>query len=165
MRTSLVVRTLLAIALSAALLPATGGTAAAASCGGSTATVFRTFYVTAKPHKKTYPLGDVVKVDITVTRPAHEDPVGAGVTFEPPASLPAADVDVSVGLYLGNNYLYGLGVTDSNGEATVSIKLNASQTGWVLGEIAAREFYNRGGCPDIEEEGYVSYPKFFKATL
>ncbi len=164
MRTSLV-RALLVIALLAALAPATAGAAAAASCGGSAATVFRTFYVTAKPHKKNYRLGDVAKVDVTVTRPAHEDPLGAGVTFEPPASVPAADADVSVGLYVGNNYLYGLGVTDSDGKATISIKLNASQTGWVLGEVAAREFYNRGGCPDIEEEGYASYPRFFKATI
>ncbi len=154
-----------AFALVFALLPAAGASAAPAACGSSAATTLRTFHIVAEPHKKTYRLGDVVKVDLKVTRPAHEDPVDAGVEFEPPVSVPAEDVDVSVGLYVGGHYLYGVGVTDANGEETISIKLTASQPGWVRADIAGRQFYNRGGCPDIEEEGYVSYPKFFKATL
>lgn len=152
-----------ASALVLALLPAAGATAAPAACGSSAATTLRTFHIVAKAQKKTYRLGDLVKVDVKVTRPAHEDPVDAGIALEPPVSMPAEDVNVSVGLYVGDHYLYGIGVTDAEGKDTISIKLSAPQAGWVRADVAARQFYNRGGCPDIEEEGYVSYPRFFKA--
>ncbi len=165
MRTRLGAAAISALALVLTLVPGAAATAAPAACGASAATTLRTFHIVAKPHKKTYRLGEVAKVNVKVTRPAHEDPVAAGIEFEPPVSVPADDVNVSVGLYVNESYLYGVGVTDADGEATVSIKMTAPKPGWARADVAAREFYNRGGCPDIEEEGYVSYPRFFKATL
>ena len=128
-------------------------------------TRLRTFTVTAKPVKPSYRLGTTAKIEITVTRPGEEDPLNNGVPLNSPVTLPAEGVDVSVGLYRGNFYMYGVGVTDSEGKATVSVKLNPqAPAGTVIGEVGARKYYNRGGCPDIEEEGFAYYPQFLKAT-
>lgn len=128
-------------------------------------TRLRTFTVTAQPLKPKYRLGTTAKIEVTVTRPGEEDPFGNGVPLNSPTALPAEGVDVAVGLYRGNFYMYGVGVTDENGKATVSVKLNpVAPPGNVIGEIGARAYYNRGGCPDIEEEGFAYYPQFFKAT-
>ena len=159
----------LAAVLIAVLLPSSPVQAAAACSGrsasGGMVTRLRTFTVTAKPLKPKYRLGTTAKIEVTVTRPGEEDPFGNGVPLNSPTALPAEGVDVAVGLYRGNFYMYGVGVTDENGKATVSVKLNpVAPPGNVIGEIGARAYYNRGGCPDIEEEGFAYYPQFFKAT-
>lgn len=129
------------------------------------ATTVNTFHVEAKARKKTYRLGSTAIIDMKVTRPAHEDPAGEDNQFDPPMSQAAENVNVSVGVYLGDFYMYGVGTTDENGEATLKVKLNPkADPGMARGEAAARAFYNRGGCPDIEEEGYAQYGKFFTAT-
>lgn len=160
----------LTAALLAAALPASTARAAQAACSGRSAnggmvTRLRTFHVVAKPLRKTYRSGSVAKVEVTVTRPAHEDPLGNNIEFEPPTSLAAEGVNVSVGLYRGIFYMYGVGVTDSEGKAILKVKLHPNApAGNVIGEAGARAYYNRGGCPDIEEEGFAYYPKFFKTT-
>jgi len=157
-----------AAALIAALLQAPSADAAAAACGGRSGfgmvTRLRTFTVMAQPLKKSYRLGTKAKVEVTVTRPGREDPLGNGVEIDSPVSLPAEGVDVSVGLYRGNFYMYGVGVTDEDGKAIVPVKLNPNAPpGNIIGEAGARAYYNRGGCPDIEEEGFAYYPRFFNA--
>lgn len=133
--------------------------------GGGMVTRFRTFRVEARPLKKSYPLNGTAAIEVTVTRPGEEDPLGNGVPLNSPVSLPAEGVDVSVGLYRGNFYMYGIGVTDADGKALIKVKLNPNApAGVVTGEAGARRFYNRGGCPDIEEEGFAYYPRFFQAT-
>ena len=158
----------LAAVLIAVLLP-TSTVSAATACSGRSGngmvTRLRTFTVTAKPLKPKYRLGTTAKVEVTVTRPGQEDPFGNGVPLNSPVYLPAEGVDVAVGLYRGNFYMYGVGVTDEDGKAIISVKLNpAAPPGNVIGEVGARAYYNRGGCPDIEEEGFAYYPTFFKAT-
>lgn len=159
----------LAAVFVAVLLPTVTTGAEAAPCGGRSSrgmvTRLITFHVEAKPLKPSYKLGTKAMIEVTVTRPAHEDPLNNGIEFEPPVSLPAEGVDVSVGLYRGNFYMYGVSVTDENGKATIPVKLNPdAPPGNVIGEAGARAYYNRGGCPDIEEEGFAYYPRFFKAT-
>lgn len=157
--------------LVAVLLPSTPVRAATAACAGRSAsgsmmvTRLRTFTVTAKPLKTRYRLGTKAKIEVTVTRPGEEDPLNNGIPLNSPISLAAEGVEVSVGLYRGNFYMYGVGVTDSEGKAIVPVKLNPlAPAGNVVGEVGARAYYNRGGCPDIEEEGFAYYPRFFKAT-
>lgn len=159
----------LAAVLIAVLLPTSPVSAATACAGRSTSggmvTRLRTFTITAKPMKPSYRLGTKAMIEVTVTRPGEEDPLGNGVPLNSPVNLPAEEVDVSVGLYAGNFYMYGVGVTDENGKALIPVKLNPNApAGNVVGEAGAREYYNRGGCPDIEEEGFAYYPRFFKAT-
>ena len=73
--------------------------------------------------KKTYKVGDVVKVNVEVTRPAEEDPIGLGIAFERPMVQPAEDVNVGVGISIGRSFLPGYGLTKADGKTTVMIKL------------------------------------------
>lgn len=144
---------------------AAAGACRARSSGSSMVTRFRTFTVKARPLKTTYPADGTAVVEVTVTRPGEEDPLNNGVPLNSPVSLPAEDVDVSVGLYRGNFYMYGVGITDAEGKALIKIKLNPyAPAGSAIGEAGARKYYNRGGCPDIEEEGFAYYPRFFRTT-
>ena len=128
-------------------------------------TYLYSFDVEAKPQKASYPAGSKVKVDFVVTRPGDEDPIGEGTEMPRPVTFPAENVEVNVSIYAGIYYMYGSGVTDSEGKATVTVKLHpAVPAGWARGEVSARAYYNRGGCPDVEEFGSESYPKFFKIT-
>lgn len=162
---------LIAAALLGGLLPAAPIQAATAACAGvrssSMATVLYTFKVDAKPLRKTYAIGDKMKVAMKVQRPGRQDPLGEGQPLNSPAYLPAENVEVSVSLYVGEyHYRYGLGVTDANGEAVISVPAfpKSAPAGPVRATAAARAYYNRGGCPDIEEVGYSSYDPFFIAT-
>jgi hypothetical protein len=130
------------------------------------ATNLYTFTVVAQPQRKTYRVGQKALVDMTVTRPGPNDPTGEGQPIPSPAYFPAEGVDVAVSLYLGEyHYTYGLGVTDAEGKATISVPLpKDAPAGVVRAQAAARAYYNRGGCPDIEEVGYNTYSEFFKAT-
>jgi hypothetical protein len=163
---------LIAAALLGGLLPAAPAQAAVAVCGGgrsagALATTFYTFTVDAKPMKKSYAIGEKMKVAMKVQRPGREDPVGEGLPIESPQYMAAADVEVSVSLYAGDYfYRYGLGKTDENGEAIITVPAfpKAAPAGPIRAAVAARAYYNRGGCPDIEEAGYNQYEPFFVAT-
>ena len=100
---------------------------------------------------------------MTVTRPGPNDPTGEGQPLPSPVYLPAENVEVAVSLYLGEyHYTYGIGVTDADGMAKVAVPLpKDAPPGPVQAAVGARAYYNRGGCPDIEEVGYNSYEKFF----
>lgn len=163
---------LLAAALLSGLLPASAARAAVAACGGggtraaAMATTFYTFSVDAEPVKKAYRIGDKMKVAMKVQRPGREDPLGEGQPLPSPRYFPAEGVEVSVSLYAGQyHYRYGLGITDENGEAVVSVPAfpKDAPAGPVRAAVAARAYYNRGGCPDFEEVGYNSYDPFFLA--
>jgi hypothetical protein len=162
---------LLAAALLSGLLPASPAQAAALCGGGRTAgamaTTFYTFKVTAKPMKKTYRIGEAMKVAIKVQRPGSQDPLGEGQPLDSPQYFAAEGVEVSASLYIGQyHYRYGLGITDENGEAVIKVPPfpKDAPAGPVRAAVAARAYYNRGGCPDLEEVGYNSYNPFFIAT-
>lgn len=163
---------LIAAALLGGLLPATSAQASQTACGGvrdatAMGTTFYTFSVDAQPAKKTYRIGEKMKVAMKVQRPGREDPLGQGQSIESPQYFAAEGVEVSVALYVGDyHYRYGMGVTDANGEATITVPAFAKDApvGTVRATAAARAYYNKGGCPEAEEVGYTSYNPFFKAT-
>lgn len=161
----------LAATIFVAVAPAAPAQAIQAMCAGAAGarsamvTYLYTFKVEAKPKKTSYPAGGKAVIDFVVTRPGDEDPLGEGTAIDSPVSFPAENVEVNVSIYSGIYYMYGRGVTDADGKATVSVKLHpAAPAGWARGEVSARAYYNRGGCPDVEEFGSKSYPKFFKVT-
>ena len=163
---------LVAAALLSGLLPAAPASAALASCGGARSvralgTTVYTFTVEATPMKKSYRIGEKMRIRIKVQRPGPEDPVGQGNALSSPTYLPAEDVEVSVALYAGKyHYRYGLGVTDENGEEIITVPAfpNQAPAGPVRATAAARAYYNQGGCPEAEEAGYSSYDPLFLAT-
>lgn len=125
--------------------------------------VLRTLHIEAVPSKKQVRPGEKFTVDVTVTRPAHEDPLGQGIEFEPPASVPAEGVTVGLSVYLGERtYFWQVGLTDEDGKDTLPLTVpETSERGWALAIASARHWI-KSDCPDILEEGYSHYPKFVK---
>ncbi|MFN2526671.1 MAG: hypothetical protein ABR505_10510, partial [Actinomycetota bacterium] len=106
------------VVLAAALMtpPLSPAGAAKQSCAAMFETVqLKTFHVVISTAKKVYRVGETVPIDIEVTRPAHEDPLGQDQPMDPPASEPASDVTVGLGLQVGRTYLFGIGRTDDAG--------------------------------------------------
>jgi hypothetical protein len=123
----------------------------------------RTFHVVVKADRKAYRIGQTAKMTATVTRPAHEDPFGEGVQFDPPASFPAEDVVVGVGLSVGDVYLYGHGTTKANGKAVIKVKIAPyTPPGKAAADVFARKTQVRTICASLEEVGYKRVPKLFK---
>ena len=123
----------------------------------------RTFHVAIKPLKKTYRRGDVVKVQVAVTRPAEEDPAGLGLTVDRPAEAPAQDVNVGIGVSVGRVFLPGYGRTAANGRVTVGIKLEhyvpstvAHVRAFAYKEVVATT------CLTVEEQGYRAVDRAFR---
>ena len=120
----------------------------------------RSFHVVVKADRKTYRIGQTAKLTATVTRPAHEDPFGQGVGFTPPASAPAEDVVVGVGL--GNAYLYGHGKTNARGKVLVKVKITPyTPPGSADADVFARKTQVRTICASLEEVGYTRKPNLF----
>jgi hypothetical protein len=122
----------------------------------------RSFHVVVKADRKAYRIGQTAKMTATVTRPAHEDPLGQGIQFGPPTSLPAEDVVVGVGLSVGDVYLYGHGTTNARGKAPVKIKITPyTPPGRAAADVFARKTQVRTICASLEEVGYKRVPKLF----
>ena len=153
-----------AVALLGSLLaaPASAGTSGGAETAcSSAALVLRTLHVEATPSKTKVRPGDKFTVDVTVTRPAHEDPMGQGLEFEPPASLPAEGVTVGLSVWVGERtYFLQIGMTDANGKDTLKLKVPANaESGKALASASARNWI-KSDCPDILEDGYTNYLNF-----
>ncbi len=100
--------------------------ASAPHCGDVNLRV-RTFHVEARWTSKTYRIGDVAKLEVKVTRPAHEDPAtdeGEPLPAPPPREEPAEGVTVGVGVMVGDVFLNGGAITDAQGEAVVKVHLH-----------------------------------------
>jgi hypothetical protein len=122
----------------------------------------RSFHVALKSDRKAYRIGQTAKLTATVTRPGHEDPFGQGIGFSPPASFPAEDVVVGVGLAVGNVYLYGHGTTNARGKAIVKVKIMPyTPPGSADADVFARKTQVRTICASLEEVGYTRKPKLF----
>jgi hypothetical protein len=122
----------------------------------------RTYHVVVKADRKTYRIGQTAKMTATVTRPAHEDPFGQGIQFDPPTSLPAEDVVVGVGLSVGDVYLYGHGTTKANGKAIIKIRITPyTPPGTAAADVFARKTQVRTVCASLEEVGYRHEAKLF----
>ena len=150
--------------IGAFLMPSTTASAASDACSSSVI-VLRDLHIEAAPERKKVAPGDKFDVKVTVTRPAHEDPLGQGIEFEPPASFPAEDVTVGLSIYVGERtYFWQVGITDANGEETMRLKVpHFSEEGWALAVASARHWI-KSDCPDILEEGYSYYPRFVKVS-
>ncbi len=122
----------------------------------------RTYHLVVKADKRAYQVGEVAKVNVTVTRPAHEDPVGAGIEQEPPESFPAEDVNVGIGLRVGDVFLFGHSVTDSDGFAQVKIKIkDYTPAGKASADAYAWKMAVDTPCARVEENGYTQKSGLF----
>jgi hypothetical protein len=146
--------------LLAAPASATTSNPAGAACA-SAVLVLRSLHITAVPSKKTVKPGEKFTVDVTVTRPAHEDPLGNGVAFDPPTTVPAEDVTVGLSVWVGERtYFWQIGLTDAEGKDTLRLKVPANaETGEALASASARHWI-KNDCPDILEDGYTNYLNF-----
>ena len=149
-----------AVALMGSLLaaPASAGTSGGTRAACSSAVlVLRTFNVVAVPSKKKLKPGDKFTVEVTVTRPAKEDPVGQGLEFEPPTSLPAEGVTVGLSVWVGERtYFWQVGMTDAEGKSILKVKVPANaEAGKALASASARHWI-KSDCPDILEDGYTN---------
>ena len=132
---------------------------------GMETVALRTFHVVVSSPKKTYAIGENAIIHAKVTRPAHEDPLQLGVTFDPPQSFPAEEVNVGIGLRVGDVFLFGFGVTDENGEVDVKVKLQPyTRPGKALVDAFSWKRQFESPCANVEENGYTFAPGLFKVV-
>ena len=152
---------LAALTLLSTLLAAPASAAATGTGCGGAVLVLRTLHVVATPSKTKVRPGEKFTVKVKVTRPAHEDPLGNGVEFEPPASVPAEDITVGLSVWVGERtYFWQVGITDANGVSVLKLKVpNNSESGEALASASGRHWI-KNDCPDILEDGYTNYFDF-----
>lgn len=122
----------------------------------------RTYHLEVEADKSFYRIGETAKVHVTVTRPAHEDPLGEGIPIDPPQSFPAEDVNVGIGLRIGDVFLFGHNVTDAEGRTTVKIKIASyAPTGKASADAYAWKTQVDSPCARVEENGYTQVPNIF----
>ena len=155
-------RALLAIPVLLALLPVQAGAAVAgparAGMCSSKPTRIHAFHVTAEWTKRAYKRSEKATLTVTVTRPAHTDPLGEGMPLpiEPPTSVPVEGVTVWTSLATDAwPPPYAAGTTDASGQVTMKIALKDVDPGPVDVGHYASKWTNQSGCPDIEEWGYL----------
>jgi hypothetical protein len=129
----------------------------------------RTFHVEAAWAKKTYRVGQTATLNVTVTRPSHQDPVtdeGHDLPVEPPVAVPADQVTVGVGLYIGQVFLSGGGVTDAEGKLTAKVKIEKyAKPGPAAATVYAyKKYLTDTRCVYLQEFAYVRMPEAFKVT-
>lgn len=123
----------------------------------------KTFNLIVSASKKVYKVGDTASIKVNVTRPAHEDPLGNGIPIDPPTTQPAANVNVGIGLRVGDVFLFGHSITDANGDAAVKVKLEPwTPTGSAIADAFAWNIVQDTPCLRIEENGYQQSPNIFK---
>jgi hypothetical protein len=136
-----------------------------ASAGMETISLL-TLNLDVSPVKKTYKIGDTVKIDVTVTRPAKEDPGGNHIPMERPYVQPAPGVIVGIGLHIGRVFLPGAGISDDNGVAHIAIKIEsyAPRATWADTSIYAWKIVQETTCANVQEYGYTTLPHQFKTV-
>ena len=129
----------------------------------------RAFHIEAEWSKKAYRIGQSGVLDVTVTRPAHEDPAtdeGNELPVPPPASTPAEEVTVGVGVYIGQVFLSSGGVTDAEGHLSTKVKVQRyAKPGQAAATIYAyKRYLTETRCVYVQEFGYLRMPEAFKVT-
>ena len=134
--------------------------------GAMETATLRTFDVEATIKKKIVNRGSYAEIEILVTRPAKEDPLGEGepLPIERPIVEPAPDVYVGVGLYVGNVFLPGFGITGPDGIAKARIKIESYAPSNTIADVSiyAWKVLQDTPCLTIQEDGYRQYPAMFK---
>ena len=133
--------------------------------GAMETVALRTFTLELESAKPSYKIGETAIVHARVTRPADEDPLQLGVPLDSPEQYAAADVNVGIGVRIGDVFLFGFGITDENGEVDVKIKLKSyTPTGTAILDGFAWKRQVETPCANVEENGYTFFPNAFKVT-
>lgn len=127
---------------------------------------FQTFHIEMEIPEKSYRVGEIVRLPVTVTRPAHRDPIDGDpeVEFDPPHSEPAEGVSVAVSLWSKNQLPNGVyaPVTDADGHTVAEIRLDKrNRKGVYAADVNARITYPEAACVDPEEYGWRRYENPF----
>lgn len=160
-------RSLIAIIAGSLLAsPTIPAAAAEDSCAAQYETVqMKTFHVVIQTPRKVYKIDNVVPINVEVTRPAHEDPLGQDQPIDPPVSEPAEGVNVGVGLQVGRSYLFGIGMTDADGKTSIRVPLPSYlPEGNVFARSLAWNILVNTTCLIVEEQGYTEERNFFRVT-
>ena len=169
-------RALVAASLAAACLGAfapsalaEGSGAACSSKNGDVTFPVRSFHVDWKWDKKAYKIGETAKLAMTVTRPSDKDPVsddGQPLPVDRPTTTPAEDVTVGVGIYVGDVFLSGGGITDAEGKVTAKVKITSyTKPGSADMTIYAfKRYLTETRCVYIQEFEYIHTEGVFKVT-
>jgi hypothetical protein len=139
--------------------------ATAVPCGSMETIALKTFYLEVKAAKKVYKVGQTAVINVNVTRPSDQDPMGMGVPMERPHTEPAEDVNVGIGLRVGDVFLFGYGLTNAKGNAAVKVKIESwTPAGTALADIFAWLIQADSPCLRVEENGYRQVPRIFKVV-
>ena len=165
-------RALLVASVAATALGVASPRALAAPCSAQKADVtipVRTLHVEAEWSKKSYRVGQTAVLDITVTRPSHQDPLtdeGNDLPVPPPTSAAADQVTVGVGVYVGPVFLSGGGVTDAEGHVVAKVKVEKyTKPGPAAATVFGYERYlTETRCVYLQEFAYLRMPQAFKVT-
>ena len=164
----LVAASLISGCLGGAVSTAQAATAAACNSKSGDVTVpVRTFFVDWKWDKKSYRIGQTAKLAMTVTRPSDKDPVsddGQPLPADRPTSAPAEGVTVGVGIYVGNVFLSGGGITDAEGKVVASVKVQPYTKPGVADQTiyAFKRYLTETRCVYVQEYEYIHTAKVFK---
>jgi hypothetical protein len=121
-----------------------------------------TLHIQMSATRSSYAAGDTVTVRVKVTRPAHRDPVGAGINFRPPAGVPAPRVHVGVGLSVGRSFVYAGGSTDAVGRETLKLRLpGGAPAGPVTARALAYKRHVETICANVDEVGFARDARLF----
>ena len=160
--TSVLVGMLSFTSATAAQACSTAGVRSGLRSGAFETVSLRTYHLEAKADKPSYKIGEIAKVHVTVTRPAHEDPFGEGIPIDPPQSFPAEGVNVGIGLRIGEVFLFGHNVTNADGKAVVSVKIAGyAPAGKATADVFAWKTAVDSPCARVEENGYTQSPNIF----
>jgi hypothetical protein len=126
-------------------------------CKGAAATQVHAFTVQAEWTKQVLKNTEKAIVKVTVTRPPPYDPFGLGIPLPPVYAIPVEGANVWTSVITGRwPFPYGYGQTDANGQVTFKIDLRLlKKAGPYDVSHYAAVWTNQGGCPDIEEWGYL----------
>lgn len=159
---------LTSVAATALLLVPAAAPASAVPCSGGEGgtrhgletVTLRTFHIDAKPRKKSYKIGETVVFDVTVTRPAEEDPFGAGVPMDAVDPEPAAEVPIGSGLLVGDVFFSGFAITNEKGKATIKAKIEKYAKPAKSVDVAFYAWKTQADTPclRVEENGFRAYP-------
>lgn len=105
-----------------------------------------------------YRAGDTVKALVVVKRRVDVNGVREAT------SRPAADVNVAIGLTLGETYMTGSAITDADGKALVSINTwDDLSSGWAHAKAIAWKEHSNAIChTKVEEYGKSIQERFVK---
>jgi hypothetical protein len=143
----------------------TAAPATAVPCGNIETVALKTFYIEAKAAKKVYKVGQTAVINVNITRPSDQDPAGMGIPMERPVTEPAQDVNVGIGVRVGDVFLFGYGLTDAKGNAAVKVKIESwTPAGTAIADIFAWLIQADTPCLRIEENGYRQNPRAFKVV-